>query len=41
MRCTEMQLCPANENEFAASLSAVDAGASQHTIAGVALPKLD
>ena len=38
MRCTEMQLWPANENAFAASLAAVPGGASAQTIAGVALP---
>ena len=38
IRCTEMQLCPANENAFAASLAAVSGGASPQTIAGVALP---
>src|SRR5215510_8648290 len=38
MRWIEMQLCPANENAFAAILSAVKEGASQHTITGVELP---
>ena len=38
MRCTEMQLCPANEKAFAASFAAVPSGASTATIAGVALP---
>ena len=33
-----MQLWPANENAFAASLAAVSAGASAQTIAGVAFP---
>ena len=33
-----MQLWPANEKAFAASLAAVSSGASAHTIAGVALP---
>src|SRR5690242_5154354 len=33
-----MQLWPANENAFAASFETVHGGASQHTIAGVALP---
>ena len=38
IRCTEIQLWPANENAFAASFAAVPAGASAQTIAGVALP---
>src|SRR5437763_16991034 len=38
MRWTEMQLWPANENAFAASVAAADAGASEQTIAGVAFP---
>ena len=33
-----MQLCPANEKLFAASVAAVPVGASAHTITGVALP---
>ena len=33
-----MQLCPAKEKAFAASLAAVPGGASLQTIAGVALP---
>ena len=38
IRCTEMQLWPANEKAFAASFAAVPAGASAQTIPGVAFP---
>src|SRR5262249_50415536 len=38
MRWIEMQLCPANENAFAAILSAVEEGASPQTITGVEFP---